>query len=395
MDIRSITLFLFYFIMFYISRLEGYTLLFTRILVPIFFLYSMFYRGRFRPVFNTQIVLFILFIVWSISGLIIAVHEPSFYRALQRTVGGLLGLFITVNVLRSLKDFKIVAMAIAIGVFIGSIDSLTQIGGNYSERLSGIYNNPNFLASICLSGLVFSFIWLDLSKVKFKNLYQAGMSGFFALPIVLSASRKGLLSYFLFLTLYFVFTLNIKRKIKFVFSGLSLVIVLLFTNFDYISNIFDKLIILDRIETSHISNSSDVRRNLVAEAISTGIENPFFGVGLGQFRYYNNYRLMSHNDFAEAFASTGIGSIFYILVVFSLIVKYKKRKNYLHWINSKYGNQIYPLLKTILPFLLTYIALGMGKPHSDDIFYMSIIGYFAAVLSNTNSKYFLNSSSSR
>ncbi len=111
--------------------------------------------------------------------------------------------------------------------------------------------------------------------------------------------------------------------------------------------------ILRRMEDlENTEGSWIIRLDLVADALKVFIRNPFFGVGLNNYRVYSAYAMYSHNTYAEVLACTGLfgGILFFGLLIYIMIPIFSKTRYDIKNKKDKLNDTYYITL--IIVFLL-------------------------------------------
>jgi len=88
----------------------------------------------------------------------------------------------------------------------------------------------------------------------------------------------------------------------------------------------------------------DPRSILVGEAISVGLDNPLFGVGPNNFKYYSQERAFAHNSYLELLADSGVVAfLLYCILIFKFI-----KLEYVNWKTYKNDASFNALVFSIL-----------------------------------------------
>lgn len=227
--------------------------------------------------------------------------------------------FLTVNLVSSAKVLTNLVWAGILSGTVVSIIGIYQILSGQFERSLGTRGDPNYFASylVVLIPLALSFLWSERSGVK-KMILTIGV---FLLVIcsVLTFSRGALIALAGGL-LWLVLKRRDKALTTIVVISLALTIIVpsLF--------IFPRLseALFEREKYGGVSVSK--RSGTLEAGIAMLVDNPVFGVGVGNFRYYylkyaqpGTYRseqLEAHNTFLEVGAELGlIGLAFFVWLI--------------------------------------------------------------------------------
>jgi len=200
--------------------------------------------------------------------------------------------------------------------------------------------------------------------------------GIFTLGILLSASRKNFLTLGLFVLLWFFFCYrqDIKNPVRF-FGVLILLFAIGYFSFDYI---LENTHLGVRINSAANETSNPKRLMLYQEGWQMFKNNPFYGVGLGNFAVNSNFGTFSHSDLMELLATTGLpGLILYLEIYRNLLKRVRKLKRF-----YTEGMSLYRL-NLIIPVIVSFIFLGVGATIFTDIIIFSliagIIGYVSSM----------------
>ena len=126
-----------------------------------------------------------------------------------------------------------------------------------------------------------------------------------------------------------------------------------------------------RMSQEALVRGKDSRLELITEGFHMFKKNPLFGVGLGSFTSYSSTGAMSHNDYIEVLASTGI--IGFLLYFPIYLMFYKQNKILLkHPITFVWG----VLLQA---FLIGFMLLGLGRPSFLDPVAILVLAFFHTI----------------
>ena len=272
---------------------------------------------------------FLVFIGWTLLGLINVVELDLYYMTLKLLVEFFFMMLLLGLIIRKSNDIKAIWYAFLLTgiyntvsiLFVGnSIDSVSSmIQYSQKERAMGITDNANGLAFICFIGVIGSLgligeklsVYLKLSIIIGGLLCLIG--------IILSGSRGG---FFIF-----IFTCLLWSYMCFgnIINNLSykwiLPILFLFTSFA-LYNLYDwvkdntKLGARTQSAMNQTDSSSQERNDLIKIAFTITGDNPIIGIGLGQFPIISKTGLYAHNEWAELFATTGIPGFFLYMSIY-------------------------------------------------------------------------------
>ena len=198
--------------------------------------------------------------------------------------------------------------------------------------VTGLFNNPNYLAFWLSITLPFSLLLLKISKNKFERVTFTIISLTIVPFIILTNSRNGLISLIITLLLYYGF----KKFSLFFFGGFFLTLI---TNFS-IKYIYPSLSIYQWLENRNILNkilkinfdyNSSPRIIIFKSSLSFIKERPLLGWGASTFPHLHSQTLSkvdaqhTHNIFLELAHNFGIplSIIIFSSILFLLIKLFK------------------------------------------------------------------------
>jgi O-antigen ligase len=137
----------------------------------------------------------------------------------------------------------------------------------------------------------------------------------FILTSFVTQSRTGLIYTVLTNIIFWIFinkteNVNPLKKIGLVLFSFCAIFVLIYQ----LALLLLKSDFIDRLDVNE--GSSQERQGIVIEALNFFIENPIFGIGVGQYPSYSATGLFSHNSYMEAFSEQGILAGVLILIIF-------------------------------------------------------------------------------
>ncbi len=294
--------------------------------------------------FYKETKFFMLFILWSIAGIFIAISLTFITMALV-TLIQLFVLFIIIStVCTNLANIKWTLFSFFVGGCIVAYLSISsgeyksaEYGGERA-RAAGIVGNANAFAFLldCLLIILLCFFHLTKSKIL-KGIILCPIPLCFRL-IVSSGSRSGFLGFVAILGLWyclFYFKLTFKKPL------LALFVTIIMIGFGvYVVKNMAYTTLLKRF--IHASQETS-RVDLMKQGLRVAVHNPVLGVGLSNFRFHNSENLYAHNNYIEILADTGfVGAFLYYGIYACIISKlFKLRKQ----VTS-------PMLKMILIYIL-------------------------------------------
>ena len=331
------------------------------VLNAIVFLFLIINKSSRKPFFesiryNYFFISLLLFLIWSFITSFFAVNQVESFRVMSEFTPLMLAT-IPINYFLNTEKSKnlnwiLSLIPILLSLEIAAVllpyfrDLFQSTYISRSARYSGITGNINIAAFSIVIKL--PFIWYHMLK-KENNLWIKlfsifiYISGLYAI-ISVHETRGAILSIFLLILFSCIFYLlrSLLNNTRLPFTKFLALLIPFFLviSINYYQGIkIQKSNVFDRLETIQTFNdsSSMERLRFYKQAISSILENPFLGVGIGNWSlesvkrdldFISNYVVAYHvhNDFLEIFASTGIlGFLFFFgfifLCIFLLIKK--------------------------------------------------------------------------
>ena len=294
----------------------------------------------------------LLFLAWAISAyltkehqlvvspvllplaalLLIAFGQLLFHRTassystrmeLQLLLAYILLLFLSAQVFRTIEDWRsFVWFVMGLGFFVslfGILQHLTFNGKLYwfrEMRFGGIpfgpYVNRNHFAGFAELVIPLSLVPLVLGKVRRERWFLVSL--FAVVPIgalVLSASRGGLISFFVELGVLFLWMILRRTLGKHLLSGGAvLFLAFLMVSWLGVQQLVERFSSMQSLEVT-----VGKRASMRADTWRIFLDHPWFGTGLGTIQIvFPAYETLydgkivnhAHNDYLEALAETGI-----------------------------------------------------------------------------------------
>lgn len=257
------------------------------------------------------------------------------------------------------KDFNIIYFGL-LGV--GGIYFLLSMGFKPSEenmRVSELGLNPLILSrNIALMGVLSLF--LRKKKIAYF-LFCLSLFG-----VILTGSRG---PFFILILIMFFYFFN-EKKYFLIFTSF-IFLFFLFFSYEFILNllpeVFSGRFTEEAIENQLNSNSELSRGSLFGLAFQLWLENPFFGVGLGNYSYYAPVNA-PHNIYLEVLSEMGLlyFSLFLVFIITSLRAGYRQIKS-----NSNY--KLKGLYFLYIFFVLSMFADGELTIQSFLLYYLGFL----------------------
>lgn len=291
-----------------------------------------------------------IFILTSIYSVFSAKNVTESLVVLSHYITIYLIFFITISLSKKINNFKAYIFTLLyLFLFIEIIFIITPIIKDIevnslvmrSNRYVGLMSNINITAFSLLYKVPVIFYFLEKSKNNFKLILHFFVFLIVTFSILILGSRASFLGLaFIFLFRIIFYILNYKKRFKKLILGLIITITLatlLNLKFTSSSNFLDRAATI-----SIVNNDSSInqRINYYKSSIEIFKENPFFGIGLGNWKFEsinkNRFNItgyiipfVAHNDFLQILNENGLfGFLSYGLIF--LFVAYIILKNTKH-----------------------------------------------------------------
>lgn len=274
------------------------------------------------------------FIAFFLFAVIRGIFSKFYIDSIKMTVALITVMFlyfVLYSILKKLDIPKIINLIFISGIIFAALSLIFFITGVKSAgyldrgiyRLTGLVQDPNIF--ILFMTPVYS---ITLYKIINKDYKYILAFVFILIPMFLSYSRGGLIGIFIVTVLIVISNLSKDSLRKLILFSIcvTFIVVVLFT-FTDINSIINKVIgidILDIINRRLADSSGSGRIPLWKHGIFFFTTSPFIGIGLYNFRQYNqlffhNPRYV-HNVFIEILCENGIiGSSIFALFLGSFI----------------------------------------------------------------------------
>jgi len=244
-----------------------------------------------------------------------------------------------------------------------------QAGGRGdSWRLASFLANANYVGFLCLYGLfgVAYFLW---NRRKHGLMFWPLLAlPFIATTLVLSGSRKTLVSVGVFALMWALLTYGSAKASK----VRSVLLLLVVATALYVAGRFvvENTHAGERfVQASRDPRLSMGRYSLYQEGWTMFLQSPVQGVGLGNFLTHSSIGMYAHSDFMEVLATTGfVGFVLYSSIYLVLWRRLRRMMKRSEDATSRYMAGLYQAM------IITLLVLGLGTPNFLDPLYLCILG---------------------
>lgn len=306
---------------------------------------------------------------------------------------------VIVSVIRDIRSVKLIAKALGFAVVFCSFFAFSQpyIGGTVADyfyiRLPSIFYNPVIFANVIILLWPFTLIYEPVGANRMPALTfvlrAVGVAASFS-ALLLTGSRGALVVFVVqALWLRGKFLTGSKHKVRYARYSFYLIAVGLsvaaYANVDFLRDtLLRRFYNLDFFEQG---NSAHERVMGVLGAFELGFTNPFFGVGLGNFKYaypYTNAATSgmleletAHNFILNLFAEIGLFGVAVWLLGLAGVLK--RLNSVKKWLYAKRESSLYAVVKcSLLGYTATqflfygeFLHKNVGLPM---IFYFVVLG---------------------
>jgi O-antigen ligase len=272
-----------------------------------------------------KVVLYFLLFVSNVTS-------PS---RLRHFLGWLLVFILALTVLALLNFYDVIDIpSLARMKQTQSIDEATgEIAALDRLCSTGIYANPNSLSRILLVGLGLSLYWLFDRHGGLLRLLGLISLGTFGFAMVLTYSRGGFVGLMVGVLVFLLARFGWRKSLPLAVAALALLFILF----------------AGRQTDLDVSEGTGQQRlQIWSEGLALFIENPLFGIGMGNFE--EEVHIVAHNCFVHCYTELGFlgGTLFTGAVYLSLWPMYR--------LSSLQPQILDPELRRLRPYLLAILA---------------------------------------
>lgn len=224
------------------------------------------------------------------------------------------------------NPFIYICQIFTISIFIESAFTLINFI-SINESFTGISQNRNISSSSIVFKLIFLIYLIHNSKLFTTKLVLKILEVLALFSIILLQSRLGLISVLTIYLLYFILMKPLRKNI-YVSLLISSLFFLYFNSNDF-QNKIEKTYSFQNLGDD---DSTIQRLSFYQTSISLFNENPFFGNGLGSWKYKSlqddnadNKKILvpyyTHNDFLQTLMETGLIGLLIYLIFFLLLIR--------------------------------------------------------------------------
>ncbi len=310
----------------YIGELNKIMILYGLIVAGLFSIYFLYHKLRLQ----TEVIIYFVWVMWSLAGTIVAIDKASYYTQLMTIVQIGVLIFTIAGITSLRRDMSTAILAIWIGGVISFIYSF--LTGEFQlstqmvtrARAAGIVENANeFAINLIFVMVAVCYFWKRKPSVwwnifLFINLAALGIG------IVFTGSRGGIFGAIAFIFLWWFFC-KAKKLPKHSVKAYFILLILISGIYYSTNYVMSSTFLGERIEKID-DGSTKTRIKLYEKGINIIRENPIFGVGLSNYSSLSG-GLYSHSNYIEVAANTGIvGFMLYYSIYVVLWIRLNRIK---------------------------------------------------------------------
>ena len=337
---------------------------------------------------NKILTSYYLFILWGTFTFLLNDKTQYGIEAIKTSIQVFIITYAIAKLIINKKQVEIILFVFILTPYIAMIINFTNFinvfNFSYSfigvDRLSGTFGNSNGLATFGTLNALSSLLLLRLKEKRGFNLKNIIILVSYIISnlfVFYSGSKKGMIALILinFYFGYFFYVTYFKHTklkyilivIPFIFAGAIFEVI---TNSSYFERV---QLMLAGKEFSTIERIK--LAGLSWDLWTSNIYNFFLGIGYGNFRALNYFKLVSHNSFSEATVNTGlIGTIIYFSFYFFFIVKLLR----LFQVRKLMPKYSYELIKLLFIIIITSLSFEV----STILFYSRFYFPYMAVITS-------------
>ena len=331
-----------------------------------------------------EFFLYFLWLIWAAAGYIVAEDKDKFLDIFKTVLQIGVMSFAIAGITYERRSISTNFLSMALGGLIILIFSVAEEGLGAvlnpleKSRFTGTTSNPNFLAwNLVMLVMALLYFWGKKKDWKIRSILGALIS-ISTYSIIVTASRKTFLGLIvlIFAWLWTSYKNELKRRPSY-FIVIFFLILALYSVTDYM---IENTYMGTRFREDIVDNPITERRQgyhriiFYKEGLKLLMDNPIFGIGLGNFQVYSEFDAESHSEYIEVVSSTGIIGAFLYFSIYILLWRRltKIKKQSTDWEVSYTAG----LLKAGMVMML---VIGFGRPHFSNllawIYLSSAIGY--------------------
>lgn len=323
------------------------------ILMILFWIFESNFSNKLLEIKKSKILMtLLLFVIINITSIIWS-SDKIFALDYVRKYWHLISIFIIYTSLQK-KNINIIISAFLMGMFISEIVSygiffeLWTKEGISPNDPSPFMDHTNYSIYLALTSFILLNRIFFTTNIKWKFFYFIYFI-FVVSNLFLNGGRTGQVAFFI--CIFVVGFLNIKSKIKVIFSSLVLITIVFSTAYNFSPVFKDRynqtvLDVSKMINNNDYSGSVSARIGLWIIGSESGLKTLLIGTGIGDeainskemVEKYNYYHFLNkeninsidyHNSFVQEFVKLGVFGLLIYLLIYYFLITMKFKSNYL------------------------------------------------------------------
>ena len=335
----------------------------------------------------SEMIIQSVWVVWAgVTGICVADNIYEFWKVLRVAAQVLILMWVVYGLITIWPEM---VHALFAGLLAGSMILMgsaftgeAQLQQEVDGRVMGITSNPNNLALYLTIIFVLAFwYWGELAaKKKWWRFLLLPYWAISIVTIVMSGSRKSLIGIAGIIMIWIGWASTLKTTPVRVFIRVLTMAIMLAIAFMILPKVLEDTNVGKRFANFYDKGNGsiggaledNVRYQMYQDGWNMTLENPVFGVGLGNFGQHFWTGQYSHSNYMEPLATTGFPG-FILYQSFYAILLFKS----LRLMNGSEPIFCYQL-KIVVIIILTLMLLGVGAPwHADPAVY-GLLGALSA-----------------
>lgn len=271
------------------------------------------------------------YLLWSLMGIFTAQSQFLFWEKFLTLFQIFIMALIFSNYAVNTRTTRLLLGAFFIGSLIVAVSG--YVSGEYQntavdsvERVAGLQLNANGFAHLLVLGAAVLLYFFRTARSIVIKIGAMAILAVLSVLIIASGSRMGFIAFVILIPLWLFLSYRKELFQRPVVTLVMAILGILFLGYLFY-RLQDTLLLtrLGQVGGGAGDGSAVERRHLISEGLSIILSHPLIGVGLSNFIFYSRSGLMSHNNYIEVMANSGIlAGIFYYSVFLVLWLRLRR-----------------------------------------------------------------------